>query len=262
VDVGDRLVEGVREVYAEVFEALRARRKPTQALVAMGHCYMTGGDLSMLSERKILGGNQHALPVDIFPEDLAYVALGHLHRAQMVGGREGVRYSGSPIPLSLPEAPYHHQVNIVDIEGAALHEIRSVRIPRAVNMLKVPANGPLPLDEVLPLLAKLDVLDPASPMETRPYLEVEVLVRKPEASLRRSIEQALVGKSARLVRLLTQQEGTGLPLADAYASASLKQLQAEEVFRQCYFKTYRDDPTPDLLEAFHDLLELVEAEAL
>lgn len=260
VDIGDRLIEGVRRVYGEVIEALRARCKPSQALIAMGHCYMTGGDLSMLSERKILGGNQHALPIDIFPDDIVYVALGHLHRAQMVGGRDNIRYSGSPIPLSLPEAPYCHQINLVDLDGPTMREVHSLRIPRAVEIIKVPANGPRPLEEILPLLVELPPLDPAVPGETRPYLEVEVVVPKPEPSLRRSIEQAVQGKSPRLVRIGVQLVGSGLPLADAYTSASLKQLQAEDVFRQCYFKTYRDEPLPYVLEAFHELLEQVEAE--
>ena len=57
--------------------------------------------LSELSERKVLGGNQHALPVDLFPDDCRYVALGHLHRPQPLRGMDHIRYSGSPIPLSM-----------------------------------------------------------------------------------------------------------------------------------------------------------------
>jgi exonuclease SbcD len=32
-----------------------------------------------------------------------YIALGHIHRAQVVGGCEHIRYSGSPIALSFDE---------------------------------------------------------------------------------------------------------------------------------------------------------------
>ncbi|MFN7147211.1 MAG: exonuclease SbcCD subunit D, partial [Myxococcota bacterium] len=143
-DGDDPLVEGVRAVYAEALDAARAKRQPGQALVATGHCYMRDGELSELSERKILGGNQHALPVGVFPEDVAYVALGHLHLAQPIG-RPGVRYSGSPLPLSMPERTYPHQVCVVKLDGERLAEVRPARVPRVTDLLRVPESGALPL---------------------------------------------------------------------------------------------------------------------
>lgn len=48
-DTEDPLVEGVRAVYREVFEGARRRRTPGQAILGMGHLYMTGTALSELS---------------------------------------------------------------------------------------------------------------------------------------------------------------------------------------------------------------------
>lgn len=78
--------------------------------------YLAAGQLSELSERRVLGGNQHALPADIFAT-ADYTALGHLHLAQSPA--EGVHYNGSPLPLSLAEANYNHQVLEVTFEGAS-----------------------------------------------------------------------------------------------------------------------------------------------
>src|SRR5690606_23829357 len=39
---GDPLIDGVRAVYDAVLQDARKRRKAGQALLAMGHCYMTG----------------------------------------------------------------------------------------------------------------------------------------------------------------------------------------------------------------------------
>ena len=99
---------------------------------------MAGGEVSALSERKIQVGNQHALPLDIFPSALTYVALGHLHRAQAVGETAHVRYSGSPIPLSLTERDYLHQVLQVDFQGARINKITPLPVPRSVEILRVP----------------------------------------------------------------------------------------------------------------------------
>lgn len=258
---GDRLVEGVREVYGLTLEAARRRRQAGQALVTMGHCYMTGTELSQLSERKILGGNQHALPVDLFPDDVAYAALGHLHKAQRVGGREGVRYSGSPIPLSLSEANYRHQVLLVDLEGEGLGTVRPLSVPRTADMLRVPERDAVSLDEVLEKLAALPELEPDTLERNRPYLEVCVSLPRPEPSLRRKVEAALEGKAARLVKLTPSYTGTGLALAEIQAGASLRERTPEEVFKARYARDYQEPMDPALLESFHTLLSSVQEDA-
>ncbi|MBM7119117.1 exonuclease SbcCD subunit D C-terminal domain-containing protein [Archangium primigenium] len=260
-EVGDRLIEGVRAVYTEVLDAARARRAPGQALVAMGHCYMVGTELSELSERRILGGNQHALPVDLFPEDVAYAALGHLHKAQRVGGREGVRYSGSPLPLSLSERNYAHQVLLVEMEGERLGRVESLPVPRTAEILRVPERGESPLDAVVKALQALPPADAALPDWRRPYLEVGVELSRPEPSLRRQVEAALEGKHARLVKLTPRYTGSGHALSEAAPGASLKDRTPEDVFRARYARDYTEPLSPQLLEAFHLLLTQVQEDA-
>src|SRR5690606_35070594 len=130
------------------------------ALVAMAHGYLVGGALSELSERKVLGGNQHALPLDLFPADCAYIALGHLHRPQALGGREHVRYCGSPIPLSMPERLHAHHVVFADLDGERLAKVWSLRVPRPAPMVRIPEHGALAPDEALAAVAALPPRDP------------------------------------------------------------------------------------------------------
>lgn len=73
---GEPLIAGVKSLYAHLFSELQAKATQGEPLILTGHCYMVNGCVSELSERKMLGGNQHALPVELFPEDIAYVALG------------------------------------------------------------------------------------------------------------------------------------------------------------------------------------------
>lgn len=249
----DPLIEGVRRIYAQVLDGARTRRESHQALIAMGHCYMTGTKLSELSERKILGGNQHALPADIFPDDVTYVALGHLHLAQCVGDLEHVRYSGSPLPLSLDEERYTHQVLVIEIDGPRLQHVESVRIPRAVDILRVPKEAQ-PLEMVLEELAKLPELDPTAPDWKRPYLEVRVLLDKPRPSLRYEIDNAIKNKAPRLAKTTVQSTGSGAALGDVSSTKSLKDMSAEEVFRMLYASKHEGEPSPELLEAFHEIV--------
>jgi exonuclease SbcD len=224
----------------------------------MGHCYMVGTEVSLLSERKILGGNQHALPVDLFPEDVAYAALGHLHKAQRVGGREGVRYSGSPIPLALSENEYPHQVCLVDLDGERLAGVRPLAVPRTRTILRIPYEGPRPLDEVLALLATLPPADPKTPAELRPLLEVRVLLDRPEPALRRRIEPALEGKGVRLVKITPELVGRTQALAEMAPHVRLAELRPEDVFIERYRRDFGALPPAELLAAFHELVEQVE----
>jgi exonuclease SbcD len=255
----DPLIEGVRQVYAEALDAARARLQPGQALLATGHCYMVGTDLSRLSERRILGGNQHALPVDIFPGDVTYVALGHLHKAQRVGGREGVRYAGSPLPLAMNEASYRHQVLIVDLDGPALAGVRSVPVPRAVDVVRIPRHGAAPREDVLAALAALDDWDGAAEPDTRPFLEVCVALTKPEPQLRQDVDAALRGKRPRLVKLAIEYTGHGQALAEGLPEQALRDLDPLEVFVRRYGRDHEGAPPPELVAAFDELLAEVQA---
>jgi len=254
----DPLVEGVRQLYREVMDAARSVREPGQALVITGHCYMTGGAVSELSERKILGGNQHALPADIFSEDIAYGALGHLHLPQTVGGKENVRYCGSPIPLSLAEAAYPNQVCVVELDGAICKGVSSIRVPRAVDMIRVPVHGSLPMEDVVAKLGELPDCDESRDERTRPYLEVSVELERPEPSLRQLLSEALAGKDARLLKITTTYTGKGAPLAGSFTGQGLRDFTPEQVFAKRYESVCNMEPPAEILSAFHELLEQVE----
>ena len=253
-DPVDEVVEGVRARYEEILAQARSRRRPGQALVATGHCYMAGGELSELSERKILGGNLHALPVDIFGPDVSYVALGHLHRAQAVKGREEVRYSGSPLPLSVDEAAYPHQVLVCEFEGGELSGVRPVRVPRTVDILRLPNGGPAGVETLMQELRELDVAG-ARPAAEWPYLDVHVVLQEPQPDLKRQVEEAIAGRAVRLVRIGWESPGDGATLAEQQPGRGLAEIDEETVFVARYRQTYDGDVPPDLLAAFHEVRE-------
>ncbi len=255
----DPFVEGVRSRYGELVSALRTKSAGDGAMVLTGHCYMTGTQLSELSERKILGGNQHALPVAIFPDDMDYVALGHLHRAQSVGGSERVRYSGSPIPLSLDEGEYTHQVLQVEIGKTGACPVTPLPVPRAVEVLRVPRQGACSLDEAIAELSALEC--PEVDPEIYPFLDVRVRLDKPEPGLRQQLDRALEGKPVRLLKVGVELPGTGDALGDTVALAQLEDLAPDEVFSRRYTQVYDDMPNAELKAAFHELLAAVQEEA-
>ncbi|MCF7965263.1 MAG: exonuclease SbcCD subunit D C-terminal domain-containing protein [Methylobacter tundripaludum] len=250
----DPLISGMKTLYAELFEKLQQKAGNAESLILTGHCYMVNGAVSELSERKILGGNQHALPVELFPDDIAYVALGHLHLAQKVGANEHIRYSGSPIPLSFDETDYSHQVVQVDVKAGQPVETVAVKIPRNVQLLRIP-NGKdfAVLSEVIGQLETLTLDD--LPIEQRPLLELRIRLEKPEPGLHQQIEEVIAKLPLRLLKISKAYSGSEKSLADLKIEERLEELQPLDVFQRCYQNKY-DREAPETMNAlFNELVE-------
>jgi exonuclease SbcD len=91
--------------------------------VVMSHAFVAGGTESD-SERKISIGGTARVAVDAY-KSFGYVALGHLHRPQQVGGAN-MYYSGTPLQFSFSEE-HQKSVRIIDIGDAV--QTRQVDIP-------------------------------------------------------------------------------------------------------------------------------------
>jgi exonuclease SbcD len=251
---GDAYLEGIAALYRQAQQHAQALRQPGQALIALGHCHMAGGQVSELSERRIVIGGAEMLSGSLFDADIAYAALGHLHLAQKVGGQERIRYSGSPLPLSFAEIDYPHQVLKVELDGAALTRVEAIAVPRAVPLLRVPKTA-APLVEVEAELSALAL--PECAPEAMPYLDVRVLLDQPEPGLRARIEATLAGKPVRLARIdarVAQRDSaesvTPLTLDE------LGQLDPLAIFNNAYSAKYGAAPPADLLAAFNEILNL------
>lgn len=247
---GDAYLEGVAALYRQAQQHAQTLRQPDQALIALGHCHMAGGQVSEHSERRIVIGGAEMLSGSLFDADIAYAALGHLHLAQKVGGQERIRYSGSPLPLSFAEIDYPHQVLKVELNGAELMAVEALAVPRAVPLLRVPRQA-APLAEVEAALAAL-VLPDCAP-EAMPYLEVRVRLEQPEPGLRARIEAALAGKPVRLARIDARIVRPDAPKPEAVLD-DLGQLDPLAIFSNAYAAKYGDAPPVNLLVAFNEIL--------
>ncbi|UJF18991.1 exonuclease SbcCD subunit D C-terminal domain-containing protein [Vibrio sp. SS-MA-C1-2] len=243
----DRLIAGVDRLYQQVIDYGQTIAKPDQALIGMGHLYMASSQLSEMSERRILGGNQHALPASIFPDCLSYVALGHLHLPQVVAKQDRIRYCGSPIPLSLAERNYKHQVLAVELKENQLLKIEPILLDRVVDLLKVPTKA-APLDEVLQQLNELTL--PELPLHQQPFLEVAILLDQPQTLIREKIQKALEGKSVRLAKITTHYQRQE---AVTFSAKQLSEVSPSDVFSYAWQQKFEGDISPELSQAFAEI---------
>jgi exonuclease SbcD len=213
---------------------------------------MLGSQVSEDSERKLVMGGIESLSSAIFAPEISYVALGHLHLAQKVGGDDRVRYSGTPLPMSFSEEHYQHSIRVIELDQDVIKSATSVLIPRTVPLYRIPKSKAEPLDTVLTLLQQHDW--PTIPEQLQPYLLVRVQLEKPEPSLRQQIEQALANKSVKLVKIETTYPSVTCDNDKVISLEDIQRLQPEDVFLKMYQQKFSTLPSLALLAAFRDLI--------
>jgi DNA repair protein SbcD/Mre11 len=129
-DKTQKLLAGIKEHYEQVCAVAEQKQAESHhdiPIVAMGHLFTAGGKtVEGDGVRELYVGNLCHLKSDQFPECIDYLALGHLHVPQKVGGIETQRYCGSPLPVGFGEASQQKEVVVVDFTGT---EATIKRIP-------------------------------------------------------------------------------------------------------------------------------------
>lgn len=251
-NAGDDYAASVERVHRELIAAAREKREPGQALIAMSHAHLRGATVSEASERPIVIGGEESLSASLFPDDIDYVALGHLHRAQRVGD-ERIRYSGSPLPLDFSEVDYPHQVLMADFADGALAHVEPISVPRAVAMRRL---GPAPLEEILGAIEALPARDGAGPVERWDWLEINVRLDAPMPELRSRIEQALGDRAVRLLRLKRE-----LPVTESQAPGRgerLEDIGPRELFSRTWKERWGEAPDDSVIADFDWLCQRVQ----
>lgn len=255
-EVAVQLREGITRHYRQLFELASARAKG-RPILATGHLTAVGGE-SSASERSIQIGNLAAVPADCFA-GFAYVALGHLHRPQQVGGCAHLRYAGSPVALGFDEAGVAKEVLLVTIGGTAAEalEIRPIAVPCARRLVRIHSG----LDG---LAAKLGAIAP-SPDELDPWLEITIENAGNEPALDARVRDALGLVRATILKVLAPRGGHAAVGADSvFEGRSLAEIRPEEVFAE-RLRRAGIEPASDearaLEETFAELLMRMQEDA-
>lgn len=255
---GNPYAEGVKELYARLLKYALKKRTDGQALVAVGHLLATGSEIAEKdhSERIIIGGLESVSP-ESFPEQIVYTALGHIHKAQRVSGRENIRYAGSPLPMSFAEKHYHHGVVKVTLDEGWAVEIEKLEYTPLVRLLSIPATEAAAPDEVLDELRGLGLPED----EPMPYLEVKVKLSEPEPMLRQQMEEILEGKPVRLARIVSfyRQAAEG-SVEEETLTAGLQEMNPLQIVKATFENSYQTEMPEELVNLFQEACRTINLE--
>ena len=226
--------------YQSVSEAGRARQAEllntlgrTVPLIATGHLTTVGAS-SNESVREIYVGSLDAFPTAAFPV-VDYIALGHIHKPQKVGGLAHIRYCGSPIALGFDEARQQKEVLLVDLGAGGLEAVTPLPVPRFQPLISVSGN-------LAELAGAIQAAAQEGSAEQSVWLEVTVAEDDYLSDLPARIEALTQGLPVEVLRV-RRQRGTAAASLTGELSETLDELSPDDVFAR---RLAQEELAPDL----------------
>ncbi len=217
------LQRAIQSHYQCLYELAQARRDEAGQplpIIGTGHLTTVGASVSE-SVREIYVGTLEAFPTRAFPP-LDYIALGHIHRPQKVGGLEHIRYCGSPIALSFDEARQQKEVLLVDLGTEGLQAVTPVAVPRFQEMASL--TGDLAALERA-ITEAVGALQQGSTL----WLEVTVSADAYLSDLQARLQSMTEGLPVEILRIRRERVAPSTGLTSP-ARQTLEELSVLEVF--------------------------------
>lgn len=240
IEKNERYRERLKSFYAECVSHM-----PVQLpKILMGHLYVQDGQETD-SERNIQIGGASAIDASDFPDDVDYIALGHLHRPQVINHANfPIRYSGSPIPLRFNEAEYSKKVFLVEFsDNREIKLDEEIEIPVFKELCTVEGDDTSVLTEAM--IEKWE----------GKYIQVKLKLDSVRTGIGDEIRQAFYECGGEVltveIEMSNMDRDFDIPVEDM--------KKPEEIFEQ-FYKTNHDGNTPDetLVKTFNELLQMVE----
>lgn len=121
-----------KNVVKKAIDKMGAKRVP---LIATGHLFTVGSPKGEDVNELYIGATG-AVPVSIFPSEIDYLALGHIHRAYSIGGDKTRNYCGAPISFTFEEANLEKLVRLVDFEPDEI-KVTDIPVPKFDKLVSV-----------------------------------------------------------------------------------------------------------------------------
>lgn len=237
----------------------RYRKTPFKKLPAVvaAHFYAAGAEICQNehSERLVVGG-QDCVEAGRVDCGAVYTALGHIHKAQRVGGIEAdMYYAGSALPMSFSERGYHHGVNLVNVSESGEATVDRLEYHPLRTLLSVPAQGAVTPAQLFDAIAALPGREKDDDGATWPYLEMHVLEDQPNPSLLHEATEALADKAVHYCRMVrevpaAQKEAKTIPSID-----SLRNIKPIDMAKRVFESKYNTELPEALQTRFNKALE-------
>jgi exonuclease SbcD len=259
-DKNRKLVEGIKAHYDKVASIAEDNRSNLlQAaksadkhipIIAMGHLFTAGGKTADGDGvRELYVGSLAHVGEDVFPASIDYCALGHLHVPQVVGGREHIRYCGSPIPMGYGEANQEKKVVLIEFDSTTPN-IQEVPVPCFQQLVRIVGS----LNDIHVKLEKLKKED------SHAWLEIEYTGSDIIGNLREILDETLADSSME-IRRIKNRRLIDRVIGTIDENETLDDLNVSDVFERCLDAfDVPDEDREELTESYNEIIKSLDEE--
>lgn len=225
--------ERIRQLFDELSTHYR---KDTINLVT-SHLYTMGSEEGG-SERSIQLGGSYIVSGDCFPEEAQYIALGHVHKPQVVPGtNKRARYSGSPLHYNKKEVSYTKKCFVVDVRPQQ---------EAVVEEIELPVYKPIEVWKCSSIEEAIEKCELEKDREVYVYLEIETdrYIREDEIKQMKTLKADILEI---LPKLKDQDE-------EEEALQQLTKQSFEDIFKAFYKKERGTEVEAEVLEVLLNLV--------
>jgi DNA repair protein SbcD/Mre11 len=217
---------------AQLFKQLSMYYRNDTINLMVSHLFITGSEESG-SERSIQLGGSYLINSDLLPKEAQYIALGHVHKPQIVGGTlKKARYAGSPIHYSKREIGFTKSLWKVEL-----------KVGEAAIIDQIPLRTYKPI-EIWSCESIDEAIQKCTDDANRAcwvYLEIKTdrYIKENEIKELKDLKKDIIS-----IRPITPEE-----LQREKEIKTLREKSFEEIFREFYLKERGTEVAQETLEA-------------
>lgn len=235
----DRLKSYSDRMYS-LFDSLKDNYRKDTINLVVSHLFAMGSQEAG-SERSIQLGGSYIVNSECFPSEAQYIALGHIHKPQIVPGTEKrARYSGSPIHYSKKEINFKKKCYVIDVKAGE---------PCDINEIELKVYKPIEIWKCESIEEAIRKCEDQNDRECWVYLEIRTnrYIREDEIKQMKDLKKDILEITPIIIEKETE-ETEAIRLLDK---------SFKEIFTEFYIKEREVEPNEELVEL---LLSIVNEE--
>lgn len=215
----------------KLFENLSKNYREDTINIAVSHLFAMGSEEGG-SERSIQLGGSFIVDGSCFPKDAQYIALGHVHKPQIVPGtNKRARYAGSPIHYNKKEINFKKKCFIIDVKASEQCKIEEVEFK---------VYKPIEVWKCKSIEEAIDKCTANSEENCWVYLEIETdrYIREDEIKLMKSSKKDILEIMPKIIG----EDNVEIEI-NSFSEKSFK-----DIFKEFYLKERKVEATSEIVD--------------
>lgn len=243
MDTEEDRVKSYNERIKLLFSSLNEKFRDDTINIVVSHLFAMGSEEAG-SERNAQLGGSFIVDGNCFPQKAQYIALGHIHKPQIVPGtNKKARYSGSPIHYNKKEINFIKKCYVLDIEAKKECKIEEID-------LKV--YKPIEIWKCDSIENAIDMCEKNKDKDCWVYIEINTdrYLREDEIKIMKNLKKDILEISPKITDENLEEIDFN----------SFSEKSFEEIFRDFYMKERNVEPDDEIVDILLSILEKEESE--